>query len=74
MEDRYVTEISGIFEQNSKLNKMVQVELALAQAHVETGTMTQDEYNLLFKAKNKVTVDLVKEIEKETHHDIMAMV
>ncbi|MHA2095147.1 MAG: adenylosuccinate lyase, partial [Candidatus Hodarchaeales archaeon] len=27
-----------------------------------------------FKAKNKVTVDLVKEIEKETHHDTMALV
>ncbi|MHA1977446.1 MAG: adenylosuccinate lyase [Candidatus Hodarchaeales archaeon] len=74
LEDRYRTEIADIFEESSRINKMVQVELALAQAHVEQGTLTKEDFNLLFKAKNKVTVDLVKEIEKETHHDTMALV
>ncbi len=74
MEERYRTEIADIFEESSRIKKMVQVELALAQAHVDQGILTQEEFNRLFKSKNKVTVELVKEIEKKTHHDVMALV
>ena len=74
IENRYRTEISRIFEESSRINKMVQVELALAQAHVEQGMLTSNEFNQLFRAKTKVTAELIKEIEKETHHDTMAMV
>ncbi|PWI46599.1 adenylosuccinate lyase [Candidatus Heimdallarchaeota archaeon B3_Heim] len=74
LENRYRTEIADIFEESSRINRMLQVELALAQAHVEQGTLTKNEYDLLFKSKSKVTVELVKEIEKETHHDTMALV
>ncbi len=74
IEERYRTEIADIFEEHSRLSKMLQVEFALAQTHLENGIITQNDYNLLFRAKNKVTVGLVKEIEKETRHDIMALV
>jgi adenylosuccinate lyase len=74
IEYRYRTEIADIFEESSRINKMIQVELALAQAHVDQGMLTQREFDLLFRAKTKVTAELIKEIEKETHHDTMALV
>ncbi len=74
IENRYRTEISSIFEESSRINKMIQVELALAQAHVDQGMLTKSEFDKLFRAKTKVTAELIKEIEKETRHDTMALV
>jgi adenylosuccinate lyase len=73
-DERYRTEIADIFEEQSRYNKMLQVELALAQVHCENGIITQDEYNSLESSKDKVTANLIKEIEKETHHETMALV
>ncbi|MHA1946737.1 MAG: lyase family protein [Candidatus Hodarchaeales archaeon] len=74
MENRYRTEIADFFEEQARIDKMVEVELALAKAHMKIGHISKDEFNLLNSAKNKVTVNLVKEIEKETRHDTMALV
>ncbi|MHA2175559.1 MAG: adenylosuccinate lyase [Candidatus Hodarchaeales archaeon] len=74
MENRYRTEIADFFEEQARIDKMVKVELALAKAHMKVGHISKDEFNLLNSAKNKVTVNLVKEIEKETRHDTMALV
>ena len=42
LEDRYRTRIANTFEEQSRIDKMVQVELALAKAHFEQGTITED--------------------------------
>jgi adenylosuccinate lyase len=74
IENRYRTRIANTFEEQSRIDKMVQVELALAKAHFEQGTITEDEYSRLTEGEGKVTVELVKEIEKDTHHETMALV
>ena len=74
IEDRYRTRIANTFEEQSRIDKMVQVELALAKAHSEQGTITEDEYSRLLEGEGKVTIEFVKEIEKETHHETMALV
>jgi adenylosuccinate lyase len=74
LEDRYRTKIAKTFEEQSRINKMVQVELALAKAHFEQGTITEDEYSSLLEGEGNVTVEFVKEIEKDTHHETMALV
>ena len=74
IEDRYRTKIANIFEEQSRIDKMVQVELALAKAHFEQGTITEDEYSRLLTGEGKVTFENVKEIEKDTHHETMALV
>ncbi len=74
LEDRYRTRIANTFEEQSRIDKMVQVELALAKAHFEHGTISEEEYSQLLKGEGKVTVELVKEIEKNTHHETMALV
>ena len=74
IEDRYRTQIADIFEEQSRINKMVQVELALAKAHFELGTITENEYFQLLRGKDKITAEFVKEIEKDTQHETMALV
>ncbi|MHA1541987.1 MAG: adenylosuccinate lyase [Candidatus Hodarchaeales archaeon] len=74
VEDRYRTRIANTFEEQSRIDKMVQVELALAKAHFKQGTITEDEYSRLLTGEGKVTVEFVKEIEKDTQHETMALV
>lgn len=74
IEERYRTELADIFEEKNKISLMLNVEVALAKAHLETGLITHDEYEKISSAVSKVTPELVKEIEKRTHHDIMALV
>jgi adenylosuccinate lyase len=74
IEDRYRTRIADIFEEQSRIDKMVRVELALAKIHFEHGTITENEYKQLSEGKGKVTVELVKKIEQETLHETMAIV
>ncbi len=74
IENRYRTRIANTFEEQSRIDKMVQVELALAKAHFKQGKITEDEYSRLLEGEGKVTAELVKEIEKDTHHETMALV
>ena len=74
IEQRYRTSIADFFEEQARINRMVEVELALAKAHMKLGHISKEEFDLLNKAKNKITIKLVKEIEAETHHDTMALV
>lgn len=72
IEGRYRTELADIFEEETE--QMLDVEVALARAHLEVGTITQDEFNKISSSVTKVTSELVKEIEKSTHHDLMSLV
>lgn len=73
-EERYRTEIADIFEEQNRMLLMLNVEVALAKAHSEVGLIRKDEYLQIKEAVPKVRLEDVKNIEKKTHHDIMALV
>jgi len=74
---RYGTpEMRRIFEEENRLQKMLDVEAALALAHAEVGNIPmEDAKEIAEKASTRyVKLERVKEIEKEIKHDVMAMV
>ena len=77
IEGRYGREeVKAIFEEENKLQRMLDVEAALARAHAKVGTVPKSAADeITKKASTKyVTVDRVKEIEAEINHDVMALV
>eukprot|EP01027_Heterolobosea_sp_BB2_P012093 GEZU01017544.1.p2 GENE.GEZU01017544.1~~GEZU01017544.1.p2 ORF type:complete len:441 (-),score=162.52 GEZU01017544.1:2344-3666(-) len=76
--ERYQTPISSIWSSEHRLRCQLRVELALLKALAETGTgnVPMEAYTELKAAVDagKVTLARVNELEKQTHHDIMAMV
>ncbi|MEM0111644.1 MAG: lyase family protein, partial [Candidatus Parvarchaeota archaeon] len=74
---RYGTpEMLKIFEEETRLQKMLDVEAALAYAHAEVGNIPrEDAERIMAVATTKhVTLKRVKEIEREIKHDVAAMV
>ena len=74
---RYGTpEMRRIFEEENRLQKMLDVEAALALAHAEVGNIPMEDAKVIAeKASTRyVKLERVKEIEKEIRHDVMAMV
>jgi adenylosuccinate lyase len=65
-----------IFEEENRLQKMLDVEAALAWAHSQVGNIPkEDAKKIVEKASTKyVKLSRVKEIEKEIRHDVMALV
>ncbi len=74
IEERYRTEIADIFEEQNRMNLMLKVEVALVKAHYDENLISKDEYIKIKEAVPKIKLDQVKNIEKQTHHDIMALV
>lgn len=68
-------EMKDIFSEDSKLNYLLKVEGALATAHAKVGNIPKEAAEeIARKSSTKfVSVKRVKEIEKETKHDIMAL-
>src|SRR6266705_544633 len=66
----------GIFEEDSRLQRLLDVEASLAQAEAKVGLIPKDAAaESTKKATTKtVTVKRVEELEKETRHDLMAVV
>jgi adenylosuccinate lyase len=75
IETRYRTEIAKYFTEEKKLENWLKVEAALAQVHAETGNIPQEAADEISKKANLAYVKLerVNEIDKEIHHDLMAM-
>jgi len=73
-EERYRTEMNAIFEDDAKLRKWMDVEIALAKAHARMGTIPKDAVQKIEDGAKKVRPGRVREIEAEIHHDLMAMV
>ncbi|MCW4034286.1 MAG: adenylosuccinate lyase [Candidatus Bathyarchaeota archaeon] len=69
-------EMLDIFDEENRLQKMLEVEAALAWAHSQVGNIpAADAKKIGQKASTKyVKLERVKEIENETRHDIMALV
>ncbi len=74
---RYGTpEMLKIFEEESRVQKLLDVEAALALAHAEVGNIPRkDADKIAERASTKyVKVERVKAIEKEIKHDIASLV
>ena len=74
---RYGTpEMKRIFEQENRLQRMLDVEAALAWAHAEVGDIPRkDADKIVQMASTKyVKLERVKAIEKEIKHDVTSLV
>jgi adenylosuccinate lyase len=74
---RYGTpEMLKVFEEGTRVQKLLDVEAALAWAHSEVGNIPkEDAEKIVSKATTQyVKVERVKEIEKEIKHDIASLV
>ncbi len=74
---RYGTpEMLSIFQEENRVQKLLDVEAALALAHAEVGNISlKDAEAIAEKASTKyVKVERVKSIEKEIKHDIASLV
>jgi adenylosuccinate lyase len=69
-------EMKSIFTEEARLQRLLDVEAALARAHAEVGNIPRKSARTITsKAKTRyVKVERVKEIEAEIHHDLMAVV
>ncbi|MFX1500888.1 MAG: adenylosuccinate lyase [Promethearchaeota archaeon] len=76
IETRYRTEIAKIFTEEKKLENWLKVEAVLAQVHAELNNIPPEAAEEIKKKANLLHIKLerVKEIDKEIHHDLMAMV
>lgn len=77
IEFRYGTpEMKNVWESENKLQKMLDVESALAQAEAELGMIPgEDALEIKNKANTEfVTLERVNEIERATNHDIASIV
>jgi adenylosuccinate lyase len=76
IETRYRTEIANLFTEEKKLENWLKVEGVLAQVHAILGDIPKEAAEEITNKANldHVKLDRVKEIDKEIHHDLMAMV
>lgn len=68
-------EIKRIFSEKAKLDYLLKVEGALAKAHAKVGNIPEDAANEIARKASIefVSIDRVKEIERQIKHDIMAV-
>ena len=72
---RYGTdEMRTVWSEENKLQRMLDVETALARAEEATGDVPEGTAEEIESAADGVTLERVKEIEAEIHHDVMAVV
>ncbi|MEM4946372.1 MAG: lyase family protein, partial [Archaeoglobaceae archaeon] len=75
IEYRYGTkEMKRIWSEDSKIKRMIWVEMALLKALAKKGYLSHEEVDSVRKKALKITPARVKEIEEEIRHDIMALV
>ncbi len=74
VETRYRTEIAELFTEEKKLDIWMLVEAVLAKVHSQMGTIPKKAAGEIDKARKKVKIERVKEIDNQIHHDLMAMV
>ena len=63
-----------VFTPDRRLRALLDVEVALVRAHAEVGTIPKKDAEAIAIAAGKVTVKRVEEIERETRHDVVALV
>jgi adenylosuccinate lyase len=72
----FYPEMKKVFTEESRLQKRLDVEASLAWAHSQLGSIPAEAAEEIGRKADVgiVKLERVKEIERETHHDIMAMV
>lgn len=74
MIERYSTgKLDKIWETQSKFDYFLKVELAVCEAQAELGNFPEDKVCEIKKLA-KVSASNIEEIEKETHHDVIAFI
>lgn len=74
---RYGTpEMRRIFEEETRVQKMLDVEAALAWAHAEVGDISKEDAEKIMAVAllKNVKLSRIKEIEREIKHDVAALV
>ncbi|MEM0203856.1 MAG: adenylosuccinate lyase [Archaeoglobaceae archaeon] len=75
IEYRYGTkEMKRIWSEESKIKRMIRVEVALLKALAKKGFLSEEEAERVRRNALKISAERVKEIEAEIRHDIMALV
>jgi adenylosuccinate lyase len=75
IEYRYGTpEMKAVWTEENKLMKFLEVETALARAEAEAGIVPKKAAEVIARNVGRVKLERVKEIEKKTQHDVMAVV
>ncbi len=67
-------EMKTVWNEETRLSKMLSVEIALAKAQANLDLIPKGDDERIAQGARKVSLDRVKEIEKEIHHDVMAVV
>lgn len=69
-------EMKSIFTEKARIQYQMNVEAALAMAHASLGTIPMKDAEEIRRVSSIgiVSVERIKEIEKDTNHDLMAMV
>ncbi|HLH86026.1 MAG TPA: adenylosuccinate lyase [Thermoplasmataceae archaeon] len=70
------TEVKEIFSEERRLRYMLEVEAAIAQAEAEFNLIPREAFKSIRDAvdSGRIKPERVREIEKETKHDVMALV
>ena len=72
---RYGTpEMKRIWSEESKVRRMVWVEITLLKALSEIGHLSREDYLRAKENSRKITIERIKEIESEIKHDVMSLV
>jgi len=72
---RYGREIvKNIFSERSKYRKMIEVEIALLKALEDLNVIPKGESEKVAKVADEISLEEIKEVEKITKHDVMALV
>ncbi|MCQ6962085.1 adenylosuccinate lyase [Methanolobus chelungpuianus] len=75
IEYRYGTdEMKHVWSEANRLEKIMQVEAALAKAEADIGLIPREAADMIEKSITAVKLERVNEIEDEIHHDMMAVV
>ncbi|MBQ8180316.1 MAG: adenylosuccinate lyase [Candidatus Methanomethylophilaceae archaeon] len=69
-------DMKAVFSEESRIQNQMYVEAALARAHASLGTISEADAAEITRVSSLdvVSVDRIKEIERDTRHDLMAMV
>jgi len=69
-------EMKRIFSEENRLQKILDVEAVLAEAHAEVGNISKEHAALIRKAANTriVTLSRVQELDREINHEITAVI
>ncbi|MFH1786992.1 MAG: adenylosuccinate lyase [archaeon] len=67
-------EMKNVWSDESRLKKVLEVEVALAYAHSKAGNISKSDFLKIQAGAKKVRLDRVNKIEAEINHDMMAVV